>query len=135
MCKSQISDFLQIVPVDGLWIDMNEPSNFCNGECKNVLTGATKVFIKNTTKPLSPSSARAPTLTDPPYSINNQGNEAPLNTKTVDPDALQDGTTHYNAHNLFGRLPWLSILNSWHNSIVGSGSSENDHGHADHHHA
>ena len=90
-----------MIPVDGLWIDMNEPSNFCNGECKGIME-ATKVFIKNSTKPLS--TTRVQTLTDPPYYINNQGNKAVLNTKTVDPDAVQSGTTHYNAHNLFGRL-------------------------------
>ena len=99
----QISDFLQKIPVDGLWIDMNEPSNFCNGECKGLLAAATKVFIRNATKPLS-TTTRVQTLTDPPYVINNQGSKAALNTKTIDPDAVQGGTTHYNAHNLFGKL-------------------------------
>ena len=82
---------------------MNEPSNFCNGECKSLLAAATKAFISNTTKPL-PKATRIQTLTDPPYYINNQGNKAVLNTKTIDADAVQGGTTHYNAHNLFGEL-------------------------------
>ncbi|RYY34261.1 hypothetical protein EON62_03455 [archaeon] len=30
---AQIQSFHNQLPFDGMWIDMNEPSNFCNGEC------------------------------------------------------------------------------------------------------
>ena len=81
---------------------MNEPSNFCNGGCKGVME-TTKVFIKNSTKPLSAKVQQS--LRDPPYMIDSQNTKAALNTKTIDPDAVQfGGTTHYNAHNLFGEL-------------------------------
>merc|ERR1719453_913662 len=31
---AQLQSFYDIVPVDGLWIDMNEVSNFCNSDGK-----------------------------------------------------------------------------------------------------
>ena len=97
----QIAAFLQMVPVDGLWIDMNEPSNFCNGECKSSL-GTTKVFITNSTKPALSAKVQQ-SLTDPPYYINNQYKKLALQTKTLDPNAVQyNGVPHYNAHNLYG---------------------------------
>ena len=107
-----------MIPVDGLWIDMNEPSNFCNGECKSLLATATMMFIRNATKPLLATS-RVQSLTDPPYYINNQGSKAVLNTKTIDPDAVQSGTTHYNAHNLFGMLIFfLPLVKQGHKYVI-----------------
>ena len=76
--------------MDGLWIDMNEPSNFCNGACNKT----------NTTKPRQWSVNFDPV--NPPYAINNHGNKSPLNTKTLDMDALHHGEVVYNVHNLYG---------------------------------
>ena len=78
---------------------MNEPSNFCNGECKK---GTVGLFMSNATKPLSAKLQAS--LTDPPYYINSQNKKQPLNMKTLDPTAVQfGGVTHYNAHNMYGR--------------------------------
>jgi len=59
--SKQIAGFLTGVPLDGLWIDMNEISNFQDGQ---------------------PTSSNP--VNNPPYQINNMGNRTPLNVKVND---------------------------------------------------
>ncbi len=77
----QISKFAQEVPVDGLWLDMNEPYNICNGDC------VTYDFYKTT------------------YLINSQDNLYIPNTHTTDMDTKQyGGYVSFNTHNLYGKV-------------------------------
>ncbi|KAG7505007.1 lysosomal alpha-glucosidase [Solea senegalensis] len=74
-----IRGFHSKVPVDGLWIDMNEPANFVQG---------------------SMEGCPHTDLEDPPYTPRVVGGE--LNSGTLCMSAQQRQSTHYNLHNMYG---------------------------------
>ncbi|XP_056608795.1 lysosomal alpha-glucosidase [Triplophysa dalaica] len=67
------------VPVDGLWIDMNEPSNFVQGS----VNGCPDTYLEK-----------------PPYTPGVIGGQ--LNSETLCMSAQQNLSSHYNLHNLYG---------------------------------
>ncbi|XP_034449680.1 lysosomal alpha-glucosidase isoform X3 [Hippoglossus hippoglossus] len=74
-----IRDFHSKVPVDGLWIDMNEPASFVQGSVEGC-----------------PDSD----LENPPYTPRVVGGR--LNSGTLCMSAQQRLSTHYNLHNMYG---------------------------------
>uniref|UniRef100_A0A8D0D4M4 Lysosomal alpha-glucosidase n=1 Tax=Sander lucioperca TaxID=283035 RepID=A0A8D0D4M4_SANLU len=74
-----IRDFYSKVPVDGLWIDMNEPASFVQGSVEGC-----------------PDSD----LENPPYTPRVVGGQ--LNSGTICMSAQQKLSTHYNLHNIYG---------------------------------
>ncbi|XP_040043282.2 lysosomal alpha-glucosidase [Gasterosteus aculeatus] len=73
--------FHEKVPFDGLWIDMNEPSNFLDGSTDGC-----------------PSNS----LENPPYTPGVLGGL--LRAKTVCASAQQNLSVHYNLHSLYGLM-------------------------------
>jgi lysosomal alpha-glucosidase len=73
------SKFHDIVPFDGMWIDMNEPSSFLDGSTD----GCTNSPLDN-----------------PPFTPNVLGGN--LNSKTLCPSAQQYLSSHYDLHSMFG---------------------------------
>uniref|UniRef100_W5L3G3 Alpha glucosidase 2 n=1 Tax=Astyanax mexicanus TaxID=7994 RepID=W5L3G3_ASTMX len=76
-----LKTFHDQVPFDGLWIDMNEPSNFLDGSVDGC-----------------PSND----LENPPYTPAVLGGS--LRAKTVCASARQKLNSHYNLHNLYGLM-------------------------------
>lgn len=84
--KKCFDDYRKIANYDGIWLDMNEPSNFKTTDDKCLAGGVT--YEPNL-------------INEPPYDIHND--EGKLGWRTVWPDCkLADGSLHYNVHNMYG---------------------------------
>eukprot|EP00884_Botryococcus_braunii_P020446 jgi/Botrbrau1/7085/Bobra.0165s0107.1 len=112
--RQQLEAMYRQLPFDGLWLDMNEPSNYCTGDvcvdpggvgprndfvcelkCANGPDAFSDIFPQN-------RSSVPAGIFDPPFSINNANGQRPLSEKTIAVTASHyDGTLEYDVHNLF----------------------------------
>ncbi|XP_063961375.1 lysosomal alpha-glucosidase-like isoform X2 [Lytechinus pictus] len=81
--QSQAQTFHNDVSFDGMWLDMNEPSNFVDGRVTGGQPGCTGNNYDN-----------------PPFVPGVGGGT--LYSKTLCPSAKQNGNIHYNVHSLYG---------------------------------
>ncbi|KAL0022358.1 hypothetical protein WJX77_003500 [Trebouxia sp. C0004] len=117
----QVQAFHQVAAFDGLWIDMNEASNFCTGDVCHMpsqsatpnasawLTTTSCAGSSNdcqltcdTPEDLAALTPQQQLYRDPPYRINNANGQL-LGHNTIGTTATHaDGSLEYNAHNLYG---------------------------------
>ncbi|KAK9118461.1 hypothetical protein Scep_016554 [Stephania cephalantha] len=101
--KDEIARFRELVPVDGLWIDMNEPSNFCSGKCQIPKDRPCPDKGPRWICCLDCKNLTNTKWDDPPYKINASGQQVPLGFKTIATSAVHyNGILEYNAHSLYG---------------------------------
>lgn len=101
---TEIASFHALVPFDGLWIDMNEASNFCSGTLCEYPTNTTCTASLNQANCCLVCSNENATMWDnPPYAINAGGIHRGIGMKTIATSAQHNnGFLLYNTHNMYG---------------------------------
>lgn len=99
----ELEEFYKMVPYDGLWLDMNEPANFCSGSNCWYDPAVPCDIIDVCCMTCDNNDDVLTRWDNPPYKINGLGNKVPIYYKTVAMTALHhDGSRIYDTHNIFG---------------------------------
>lgn len=113
----ELKDFHEIVPYDGVWLDMNEVSCFCTeNECEDYQSldeGPYGQFFNGTVSDKPHVNARS--LRFPPYALNNTVSPNELGGRTMPmSNKHENGVREYDWHNLWG----YQICQNTYNALV-----------------
>ncbi|KAJ1949038.1 hypothetical protein EC988_004930, partial [Linderina pennispora] len=101
----ELQRYFDALPIDGMWLDMNEASSFCTGSCGSGKPESDVPPYPWTLDPPPPNRAldKRNRLLNPPYAIHNAQSE--LSEKTIETTAMHaNGLADYYVHNLYGYM-------------------------------
>lgn len=99
--SKEVVEFHDLIPFDGLWLDMNEPANFCSGP--NCYFSPDVKCLRIDKCCMVCNNTNLSRWDDPPYKINVLGTHEPIYTQTVAMVAEHyGGVRAYDAHNIYG---------------------------------
>ncbi|KAJ1934189.1 hypothetical protein FBU59_005780, partial [Linderina macrospora] len=99
--SGELRRYFDDLPIDGMWIDMNEAASFCTGSCGS---GIPEDVVPEYPWKANPTPVYRPLnvsnlVLAPPYAIHNP--EVELSTKTIETTAVHaNGVLDYHVHNL-----------------------------------
>ncbi|KAI2638443.1 glycoside hydrolase family 31 protein [Xylaria nigripes] len=117
---SELAEYHNKIPFDGIWIDMSEVASFCEGSCGSDWRdygrpGSTLLSVSDTTDPTADkfSTPGDRDINFPPYAIQNY--HGALAIKTISPNATHsDGSAQYDFHNVWGH----QLLNATYHALL-----------------
>jgi alpha-glucosidase (family GH31 glycosyl hydrolase) len=102
--STEVTEFNKVIPFDGLWLDMNEPANFCSGPtCFYPEGNVHQTCPKIDECCMVCDNRKLNRWDDPPYHINGLGIHRPLYGRTMAMSCEHwNGIRAYDTHNVYG---------------------------------
>lgn len=106
--STEVAEFHKVIPFDGLWLDMNEPANFCGGPTCYFPPGI-QTCPQIDECCMTCDNTNLNRWDDPPYHINSLGIHRPLYAHTMAMNCEHfNGIRAYDTHNVYGMSEGLA---------------------------